>query len=213
MKHLLILTLLCSSVSFSQIIQVEKPSRYYQSDTSRIAYLRTPVKNMRVVQFGVEIGSQFIADSAQLSRLSKHNVIHYGVNIQIGDFEARNIFTLIGCDFYAMNSYQKINDTSQIKGSIWGVTGNFGLRVPLAISKLTTLNFGPSLLLGRHGVVKSNVNTFGIRLAASIERRIGTFPCVGYLGIAYDNNGLYRRDKGLEKRNLDQLRIYFGMRF
>lgn len=213
MKRLLIITILSSNSLFGQIISPENQRKVHNEDSSRIAYLHTPVKNMRVVQFGIEFGTQFINDSAQLSRLSKKNLIHYGLNLQIGDNEARNIFTLIGCDFYASSSYQKINDTSQIKGTIWGLTGNFGFRIPLSISKLTTINFGPSFLIGRHGVANSNVNTYGLRLAASVEKRIGTFQCIGYLGVAYDNNGLYKRDKGLEKRNLDQLRIYFGLRF
>lgn len=212
MKYLLMIASLASFTAFNQIVHPEKQPKT-TSDTARIAYLRTPVKNMRVVQFGIETGTQFVRDSAQLSRLGKNNLFHYGLNLQIGDLGAQQIYTLIGCDFYVSNGYQKTSDSNQFKEAVWGVSGNFGVRVPIPLSKLTAIHFGPSLLVGRHGVAKSNVNTFGIRLAASLERRLGTVPCIGYLGIAYDNNLLYRRDKSLVNRDLNQLRVYFGLRF
>lgn len=212
MKFLLMIASLASFTSFSQIIHPEKHPKT-TSDTTRMAYLRSPMKNMRVVQFGLEVGTQFVKDSMQLARLGKNNLFHYGLNLQIGDMEAQRIYTLIGCDFYAGNGYKKTSDSNQNAGLVWGVSGNLGVRVPIPLSKLTALHFGPSLLVGRHGVAKSNVNTYGIRLAASLEKRLGVIPCIGYLGIAYDNNLLYRRDKGLVKRDLNQLRVYFGIRF
>lgn len=213
MKYLLILSLLICKCAFSQMISPSSSQKSDHTDSSHTANSITTIKNIRIVQFGLETGTQFIYDSVQSSHLGNKNLIHYGLNLQIGDMETPTVFTLIGCDFYVSNGYKKNEDTSQIKNIIWGITGNLGVRIPISLSKSTTINFGPSLLLGRHGVANSNVNAYGIRLATTFEKRLGVFPCIAYMGVAYDNTAIYKRYKGFDKRNLDQLRIYFGIRF
>ena len=92
--------------------------------------------------------------------------------------------------------------------------GYMGCQVPFHFSELTSVNLSSALMFGYSGTpnVEDEINYFGIRLAANVERRLGSLPVIGVFGIAYDNNFLFRADRSPATRNPNLLKLYFGIR-
>lgn len=224
-----------NSIVFGQIVNPKtkakpvrkKPVRVSTSDTNRIYIVRHAPQNMRVVQFGIELGTVFIADSAQRYYLPKKQVIHYGLNMRIGDIYKNRVYGILGFELYAQKAYKsKPVQEQPASGSYVGVNtsynnrnvinfmGYMGCQVPFHLSELTSINLSSALMLGGSATpnIEDQVNYFGIRLGANLERRLGSLPVIGVFGISYDNNFLFRDDRSEATRNPNLLKIYFGIR-
>ncbi|WP_430403463.1 hypothetical protein [Fluviicola sp.] len=231
---LFVLTFL-HALAFGQIISPKvkskpvrtKPVKVSSSDTNKIFIVRHAPQNMRYVQFGIEFGTAFIADSAQRYYLPKKQVIHYGLNLRIGDIYKNRVYGIFGLELYAQKSYKSkpvpepsptgttvgMNKSYNNKNVI-NFMGYMGSQVPFHLSELTSINLSSALMFGISATPNSEdeINYFGIRLAANVERRLGSLPVIGIFGIAYDNNFLFRDDRSSATRNPNLLKIYFGIR-
>ncbi len=205
-----------------------KPVKISAGDTVNKIYIVKHVpQNMRYVQFGIELGTAFIADSAQRYYLPKKQVIHYGLNLRIGDIYKNRVYGIFGLELYAQKAYKSKPAPEPVYyGSTLGMKTNYnnknvinfmgymGCQVPFHFSELTSINLSSSLMFGISATPnpEDEVNYFGIRLAANVERRLGNLPVIGVFGIAYDNNFLFRVDRSEATRNPNLLKIYFGIR-
>ncbi|MDF3028860.1 MAG: hypothetical protein K0S23_3167 [Fluviicola sp.] len=202
-----------------------KPVKVSTSDSNRIYVIRHAPQNMRFIQFGVELGTVFIADSAQRYYLPKKQVIHYGINMRIGDIYKNRVYGILGFELYAQKAYKNTPVTSLYESAaaksnkynyknVFNFMGYLGCQVPFHLSELTSVNLSSALMCGISTTPnpKDEINYFGIRLAANVERRLGTLPVIGIFGIAYDNNFLFRDDRSSATRNPNLLKIYFGIR-
>lgn len=203
-----------------------KPVKVSTNDTNRVYIIKHAPQNMRFVQFGIELGTVFIADSAQRYYLPKKQVIHYGINLRIGDIYKNRVYGIFGLEFYAQKAYKKppvpdptlstvMTQTSTYHNkNVFNFMGYMGCQVPFHLSELTSINLSSSFMLGISATpnVEDEINYFGIRLAANVERRLGSLPVIGIFGIAYDNNFLFRDDRSSATRNPNLLKIYFGIR-
>jgi hypothetical protein len=229
-------TLLCiHSFTFGQIVTPQKkpkpvrtrPLRASASDTGRVYIVQHAPQNMRLIQFGLELGTVFIADSAQRYYLPKKQVIHYGLNLRIGDIYKNRVYGILGVELYANKAYKsKPAPVPSANGSTVGINtgysnknvlnfmGYMGCQVPFHLSELTSINLSSAAMLGYSATpnVEDQINYFGIRLAASVERRLGNLPVIGVFGVAYDNNFLFRDDRSPATRNPNLLKLYFGIR-
>ncbi len=218
--------ILMHSIAFGQIVSPKtkskpvrtKPVRVSTSDTNRIYIVRHAPQNMRTVQFGMELGTVFIADSAHRSYLPKKQVIHYGINLRIGDIYKNRVYGILGVECYAQKSKPVIGSGNSVgatyKKNVFNLMGYMGCQVPFHLSELTSINLSSALMYGfsRTPNPKDEVNYFGVRLSANIERRFGTLPIIGVFGIDYDNNFIVRDDRSPASRNPNLLKIYFGIR-
>lgn len=230
------------SITFGQIVTPKtktkssrtRPVKVSSSDSINKVYIvKHAPQNMRAVQFGMEIGTVFIADSAQRYYLPKKQVIHYGLNVRIGDIYKNRVYGIFGLELFAQKANQSPPPTvSIVQTSSYGLTsisknpsnynnknvfnfmGYMGCQVPFHLSELTSINMSSALMIGWSGTPNSEdeINYFGIRLAASIERRLGSLPVIGIFGIAYDNSFLFRDDRSEATRNPNLLKMYFGIR-
>lgn len=223
------------TIAFGQIVTPQgktrpvrtKPLRISTNDTNRVYVIKHAPQNMRFIQYAVEVGCTFIADSAQRYYLPKKQVIHYGFNIRIGDIYKNRVYGIFGLEFYAQKAHKsKPAPPPSVNGSTVGINSSYnnrnvfnfmgymGCQVPFHLSELTSINLSSSLMFGISGTpnYSDNFSFFGIRLAANVERRLGTLPIIGYFGAAYDNNFLFRRDQSSATRNPNLLKLYFGIR-
>lgn len=202
-----------------------KPARVSSHDTNRVYIIKHAPQNMRFVQFGIELGTVFIADSAHRYYLPKKQVIHYGINMRIGDIYKNRVYGIFGFELYAQKAYKKtpsalLYESAAAKSNkynyknVFNFMGYMGCQVPFHLSELTSVNLSSALLCGFSTTPnpEDEINYFGIRLAANVERRLGTLPVIGIFGIAYDNNFLFRDDRSSATRNPNLLKIYFGIR-
>ncbi len=202
-----------------------KPERVSSNDTNQVYIIKHAPQNMRFVQFGVELGTVFIADSAQRYYLPKKQVIHYGVNLRVGDLYKNRVYGILGFELYAQKAYKKAPSSSLYESAaaksnkynyknVFNFMAYMGCQVPFHFSELTSINLSSALMCGISATPnpKDEINYFGIRLATNIERRLGTLPVIGVFGIAYDNNFLFRDDRSSATRNPNLLKIYFGIR-
>lgn len=230
----LFIILFLHTLAFGQIVSPKaksrpirtKPVKVSTNDTNRVYIIKHAPQNMRFVQFGIELGTVFIADSAQRYYLPKKQVIHYGINLRIGDIYKNRVYGIFGLEFYAQKAYKKppvpdptlstiMTQTSTYHNkNVFNVMGYMGCQVPFHLSELTSINLSSSLMCGISATpnVEDEINYFGIRLAANVERRLGSLPVIGMFGIAYDNNFLFRDDRSSATRNPNLLKIYFGIR-
>ena len=231
----LFVLILLHSISFGQIVTPKqkskpartKPIRVSAGDSlNKVSIIRHAPQNMRYVQFGIELGTVFIADSAQRYYLPKKQVIHYGLNLRIGDIYKNRVYGIFGCELYAQKAYKSKPAEPSVVGftfgpkktytnkNVYNFMGYMGCQVPFHFSELTSINLSSALLLGVSATpnLEDEVNYFGIRLAANVERRLGSLPVIGVFGIAYDNNFLFRADRSEATRNPNLLKIYFGIR-
>ncbi len=223
------------SVTFGQIVSPKvkskpvrtRPVKISSNDTNKVYIVRHAPQNMRYIQFGFELGTVFVADSAQRYYLPKKQTIHYGLSMRIGDIYKNRVYGIFGFELYAQKAYKsKPVPAPSINGSTVGVNksynnknvfnamGYMGCQVPFHLSELTSINLSSALVLGISGTpnVEDEVNYFGVRLAANVERRLGSLPVIGIFGIAYDNNFLFRDDRSEATRNPNLLKLYFGIR-
>ncbi|WP_300665781.1 hypothetical protein [Fluviicola sp.] len=231
----LFLLIFLQTAAFGQIVTPKgknrpvrtKPLRIATNDTNRVYVIKHAPQNMRFVQYAVEVGCTFIADSAQRYYLPKKQVIHYGFNIRVGDIYKNRVYGIFGLEFYAQRAYKGepgvkpessgkttgVNNTYNSR-NVFNFMGHMGCQVPFHLSELTSINLSSSLMFGISGTpnYSDEINFFGIRLAANIERRLGTLPVIAYFGVAYDNNFLFRRDHSPATRNPNLLKLYFGIR-
>lgn len=195
-----------------------KPVKVYASDTNRVYIIRHAPENMRTVQFGMELGTVFIADSAHRSYLPKKQVIHYGINLRIGDIYRNRVYGIMGAELYAQKSKPVTGSGNSVgathKKNIFNLMTYMGCQVPFHLSELTSINLSCALMYGFSSTPnqKDEVNYFGVRLGANVERRFGTLPVIGVFGINYDNNFVVRDDRSPASRNPNLLKIYFGIR-
>ncbi|MNK02270.1 hypothetical protein D3C87_200910 [compost metagenome] len=195
-----------------------RPNRISTNDTNRIYVVRHAPENMRIVQFGMELGTVFIADSAHRSYLPKKQVIHYGANLRIGDIYKNRVYGIMGVELYAQKSKpvtgSGISVGSTYKKNIFNLMGYMGCQVPFHLSELTSINLSSAFIYGFSSTPnpEDEVNYFGVRLGANIERRLGTLPIIGVFGINYDNNFIVRDDRSPATRNPNLLKMYFGIR-
>ena len=224
------------SIVFGQIVSPKskpksfrtRPVKVASGDTTNSVFIvRHAPQNMRYVQFGIELGTAFIADSAQRYYLPKKQVIHYGLNLRIGDIYKNRIYGVFGLELYAQKAYKSkplpeyayygstvgMNNTYKNK-NVFNVMGYMGCQVPFHLSELTSINLSSAAMVGISATpnVEDEVNYFGIRLSANVERRLGGLPVIGLFGISYDNNFLFRVDRSEATRNPNLLKIYFGIR-
>lgn len=223
------------TIAFGQIVTPQgktrpvrtKPLRISTNDTNRVYIIKHAPQNMRFVQFGVEIGCAFIADSAQRYYLPKKQVINYGINLRVGDIYKNRVYGICGVELYSQKPHKGepgvkpessgkttgVNNTYNSR-NVFNFMGYMGCQVPFHLSELTSINLSSSLMFGISGTpnYSDNFSFFGIRLAANVERRLGTLPIIGYFGAAYDNNFLFRRDQSSATRNPNLLKLYFGIR-
>lgn len=218
--------ILLHSIAFGQIVSPKaktkpartKPVRVSTSDTNRVYIIRHAPENMRIVQFGMELGTVFIADSAHRSYLPKKQVIHYGINLRIGDIYKNRVYGILGTELYAQKSKPVTGSGTSVgatyKKNIFNLMGYMGCQVPFHLSELTSINLSCALLYGFSSTPNpvDEVNYFGVRLNATVERRFGTLPIIGVFGINYDNNFIVRDDRSPASRNPNLLKIYFGIR-
>lgn len=225
---------LCS-ITFGQIVSPKskskpvrtRPLKVSSTDTNKVYIIRHAPQNMRYVQFGFELGTVFIADSAQRYYLPKKQTIHYGLNLRIGDIYKNRVYGIFGFEFYAQKAYKSKPapeyvyygstvgmNTGYKNKNVFNVMGYMGCQIPFHLSELTSINLSSALMMGLSGTpnVDDEVNYFGVRLAANVERRLGSLPVIGIFGIAYDNNFLFRNDRSEATRNPNLLKIYFGIR-
>ncbi len=230
-----LLFLFLQTVAFGQIVTPKgktrpvrtKPLRISTNDTNRVYVIKHAPQNMRFIQYAVEVGCTFIADSAQRYYLPKKQVIHYGFNLRIGDIYKNRVYGIFGLEFYSLKAHKsKPAPLPNINGSpvgthasynnknVFNFMGHMGCQVPFHLSELTSINLSSSLMFGIAGTPNydDNVSFFGVRLAANVERRLGTLPVIAYFGAAYDNNFLFRRDYSPATRNPNLLKLYFGIR-
>lgn len=229
------LFLFLQTVAFGQIVTPKgktrpvrtKPLRISTNDTNRVYVIKHAPQNMRFVQYAVEVGCTFIADSAQRYYLPKKQVIHYGFNLRIGDIYKNRVYGIFGLEFYSQKAYkvvpglepQSSGKTSGVNNTynnrnVFNFMGHMGCQVPFHLSELTSINLSSSLMFGISGTPNDSdhLSFFGVRLAANVERRLGTLPVIAYFGAAYDNNFLFRRDYSPATRNPNLLKLYFGIR-
>ena len=204
-----------------------KPIKVHSRDTINKVYIvnRAP-QNMRIIQFGMELGTVFIADSAQRYYLPKKQVIHYGLNLRIGDIYKNRVYGILGVELYAQKAYKSKPAEPIVAGftfgpkkiytnkNVYNFMGYMGCQVPFHLSELTSINLSSAAMLGISATpnVEDEVSYFGIRLSANVERRLGSLPVIGIFGISYDNNFLFRADRSEATRNPNLLKIYFGIR-
>jgi hypothetical protein len=238
MKKLITLFILIFlyTLSFGQVVTPNKktkpvrtkPVKVDVNDTNRVYVIRHAPQNMRTVQFGIELGTVFIADSAQRYYLPKKQVIHYGINLRIGDIYKNRVYGILGAEFYVQKAYKsapvippssefpttKVTPTPYHNKNVFNIMGYAGCQVPFHLSELTSINLSSALMCGISATpnAEDEINYFGIRLAANVERRLGTLPVIGIFGIAYDNNFLFRNDRSPATRNPNLLKLYFGIR-
>jgi hypothetical protein len=224
--HTLVFGQIISPKSKSRPIRT-KPVKVSTNDTNHIYIIKHAPQNMRFIQYGIELGTVFIADSAQRYYLPKKQVIHYGLNLRIGDIYKNRVYGIFGLEFYAQKAYKSkpvpepsltgltlVMNKSYNNKNVFNFMGYMGCQVPFHLSELTSINLSSALMFGISATpnVEDEINYFGIRLAANVERRLGTLPVIGIFGIAYDNNFLFRDDRSSATRNPNLLKIYFGIR-
>jgi hypothetical protein len=230
----ILITLLHTAV-FGQIVSPDKkakpvrtkPVRVSAADSNRVYIIKHAPQNMRLVQFGMELGTVFIADSSHRYYLPKKQVIHYGVNLRVGDIYKNRVYGIAGLELYAQKAYKSkpavepglngttvgVNQTYSNR-NVFNFMGYMGCQVPFHFSELTSINLSSALMFGFSGTpnFEDEINYYGIRLAANVERRLGSLPIIGVFGIAYDNNFVFRSDRSSATRNPNLLKLYFGIR-
>ncbi|MGV3609961.1 MAG: hypothetical protein ACO1N0_03360 [Fluviicola sp.] len=205
-----------------------RPIKVSHGDSvAKVYIINHAPQNMRFVQFGIELGTTFIADSAQRYYLPKKQVIHYGLNLRIGDIYKNRVYGIFGMELYAQKAYKSKPvpenvyygsmvgmDKNYSNKNVFNLMGYMGCQVPFHLSELTSINLSSALTMGISATPnkEDEVNYFGIRLSANVERRLGSLPVIGVFGIAYDNNFLFRVDRSEATRNPNLLKIYFGIR-
>lgn len=195
-----------------------RPMKVVANDTNRIYVIRHAPENMRIVQFGMELGTTFIADSAHRSYLHKKQVIHYGLNLRVGDIYKNRVYGIVGAEMYAQKGKPVTGSGISVgtthKKSVFNVMGYMGCQVPFHLSELTSIHLSTALMYGYSSTPnpKDQLNYYGVRLSADVERRLGTLPVIAVFGIHYDNNFVVREDRSPANRNPNLLKIYFGLR-
>ncbi len=158
---------LCS-VTFGQIVSPKsksrpvrtRPVRVSPNDTNKVYIIRHAPQNMRLVQFGFELGTVFIADSAQRYYLPKKQTIHYGLNLRIGDIYKNRVYGILGFELYAQKAYKSKPapeyvyygstvgmNTGYKNKNVFNVMGYMGCQVPFHLSELTSINLSSALMM------------------------------------------------------------------
>lgn len=217
MKTILpVLFLTISLGSFAQII-IKSDSVAVMTDTKPVTtYI--PDRDLiltRKFQISALTGMTVLYNDLATELLKKNNVIHYGGELNLGNYKDFFMIPFVAVHGYKKNVDATI-DTQSAKVFLSGLQVNFGFRAKLLGNHSSSLYASIAYLFGKSKITQDLYYTEynGLRLGIGLERLMSRRYLKCFAEACYESNWETRAYRKINSfYDLNQFKIQLGLRF